>query len=372
MGLMVTSKEISSSKEPFVLSIGGGKGGVGKSMVSSNLAVQYARAGMKVVLFDLDFGAANLHTIFGIRHPEKGLGEFFMTPRSKLKDYIVETSVENLSLAPSCGFVSGLANLKYAHKIKLINQIRTLDADLVLLDLGAGSSYNVIDFFSMTQAGIVVTSPEPTSVVNAYEFLKNVIYRVLFRMFRNYDEVTDALKHFSAPSSEETAFTVEDLIAEIAKKNQWAADNVREVCKDFDVYVIFNQARKYNDVYLIERLREISKKYLSLDINFGGMVFYNEEVSTSVFKMKPISILEPSSITVHSIKNIASYIMSHVIHKMTTGERLKNFNQQLSWVTSNARSDFEANLLLQKRMQREMIRQALPQGSNVSLQDSAM
>src|ERR1700722_16095086 len=118
--------------EPLIIAIGGGKGGVGKSMVSSNLAVQYAQAGLQVVLIDLDVGAANLHTIFGIRQPPKGLGDYFTTPRSQLTDYFIDTNIPNLKLVPGSGFVPELANLKHVQKVKIITQIKNLSTDLVL------------------------------------------------------------------------------------------------------------------------------------------------------------------------------------------------------------------------------------------------
>src|SRR3989339_539924 len=126
----MTSKSSSEQSEPLMMAIGGGKGGVGKSMISSNLAVQYALAGLKVIVIDLDFGAANLHTIFGLRQPSKSLGDYFSSPKSQLKDYFVPTSLDNLTLVPSSGFVPELANLKHQQRVKLINQIKTLEADL--------------------------------------------------------------------------------------------------------------------------------------------------------------------------------------------------------------------------------------------------
>ena len=203
--------------EPILLAIGGGKGGVGKSMVSTNLAVHYTEAGLKTVLLDLDFGAANVHTIFGVRQPEKGLGDYFTTPRSQLEDFLIDSKLENLQLGAGSGFIPQLANLPHMKRTKLIKQIKSLPADLVMLDLGAGSSTNVIDFFSMTHAGIVVSTPEPTAIVNAYEFLKNVIYRILFRMFRNQPEITEILKISISPNNSLGITTIAELISEVEK-----------------------------------------------------------------------------------------------------------------------------------------------------------
>jgi flagellar biosynthesis protein FlhG len=353
---------------PLVISIGGGKGGVGKSMVSSNLAVQYAQAGMKVILLDLDFGAANLHTIFGQRQPATGLGEYFTTPRSQLQNYLMETELPNLFLVPGSGFVPELANLRHMQKLKLINQIRKLDADLVMLDLGAGSSNNVVDFFSMTQAGMVVTTPEPTAIVNAYEFLKNVVYRILFRMFRNDKEISRTLKLSTIPNNALNISTVADLIYEVKKTNPWAAKNIEDVCKDLDFYIIFNQARKHNEAHLGTKLRNICLKHLCLNLNYSGIIYFNEEVPASVFKMRPISLSSPESVTSKTITRIATHTMKHILNKAVKGEGDEPFEQQLARVMKYARFDFESNLLVQKSIERKRLQERItPSGNLVNL-----
>ena len=353
-----TTKPESVKMDPIILGIGGGKGGVGKSMVSANLAVQYAQAGLKVILLDLDFGAANLHTIFGLRQPEKTLGDYFTSARSQLEDYLIHTEVDNLLFAPGSGFVPELANLKHLQKTKLINHIKALDAHIVLLDLGAGSSINVVDFFSMTNAGIVVTTPEPTAIVNAYEFLKNVMYRIFFRMFRNHEQIVSILKISTAPNNPLNISTIADLIDAIAKENPWIAESAKEVCKDLDFHVLFNQARKAGDAQLVAKLQDISKKHLCLDLNYAGLIFHNEEVSASVFKMRPISLESPSSITAQTLKRAAMQILNQVVRKMGAeekpneeqgierqGEKRELFEAQLTRVISQAHQDFEKTIL---------------------------
>ncbi len=348
----MTSKSSSEQSEPLMMAIGGGKGGVGKSMISSNLAVQYALAGLKVIVIDLDFGAANLHTIFGLRQPSKSLGDYFSSPKSQLKDYFVPTSLDNLTLVPSSGFVPELANLKHQQRVKLINQIKTLEADLVLLDLGAGSSSNVVDFFSMCHAGIVVATPEPTAVLNAYEFLKNVIYRIFFRVLRDEKKLTEILKDSIRPNNEHGIRTIHDLLAVIAKKNAWAAETLKDICKDLSFHLIFNQARKTADVQLGNKLNQICTKYLNVGLNFSGVVFFNEEVPTCVYKMSPISLAAPDSVTSQTIKNISVITFNRVVRTVNGDSCEDSFEQQIASVDRHAKVDFEQNLLTQRRLHR--------------------
>ncbi|MBB64453.1 MAG: hypothetical protein CMO81_05270 [Waddliaceae bacterium] len=357
---------MTQEKEPIIFSIGGGKGGVGKSMVSANLAVQYAQAGLKVILLDLDFGAANIHTIFGIRQPKAGLGNYFTSPKTHLSDYVLDTNIKNLQIVPGSGFVPELANLKYFQKVKLVRHIRQLDADLVLLDLGAGSSYNVIDFFSMSHASIIVTSPEPTAIVNAYEFLKNVVYRVLFRMFRNQDEILEIIKASTVPQNTYDIASIDDLIKVIGKKEPWIAEQIQELCNSLDFYVVFNQARNAENARLGSKLQEICQRYLHLKLNYSGIIFHNEEVSASIFKMSPISVHLPDSITSQVLQRISIQIFNQVAQKMLKGQNNESFEDQLNRVLSHAKKDYAQNLLTQRRIQREIDRSKFVNNSSLN------
>jgi flagellar biosynthesis protein FlhG len=162
-----------------VVAIGGGKGGVGKSLLSANLGIALSKRGARVVLVDLDLGGANLHTCLGVGQPQVTLSDFVDRRVLRLEDVLVPTPHERLSLIS--GAMDGLdsANPKHSQKTKLIRNLRNLDVDYVLLDLGAGTSFNVLDFFLVADTGVVVMLPEPTSIENAYRFIKAAFFRRL-------------------------------------------------------------------------------------------------------------------------------------------------------------------------------------------------
>lgn len=122
-----------------VIAVGGGKGGIGKSLLSANLGIALARRGARVVLVDLDLGGANLHTCLGVGQPKVTLSDFIDRKVQNLEDVLVPTPFERLSLVS--GAMDGLdaANPRHAQKSKLIRNLRLLDVDYVLLDLGAGT-----------------------------------------------------------------------------------------------------------------------------------------------------------------------------------------------------------------------------------------
>ncbi|MCL6620958.1 MAG: P-loop NTPase [Syntrophobacterales bacterium] len=118
-------------------SIGGGKGGVGKSVFTLGLGICLARLGKKVILVDADLGGANLHTLMGVRYPPLTLEDFLLKRVSRLEDLIIETQIAGIGLICGADDILGAANPTYAQKVRLLNQIEDLPADLVLLDLGA-------------------------------------------------------------------------------------------------------------------------------------------------------------------------------------------------------------------------------------------
>src|SRR5204862_3174172 len=131
-----------STEGARIVAVGGGKGGVGKSLVAANLAVALADSGRRVVLVDADLGAANQHTLFGIDQSNSGIQQLLAHEVKHLDDVAIPTAVPNLRIVVGSGAVPGAANINHGQKQKLLRHIRGLDADLVVVDVGAGTSHN--------------------------------------------------------------------------------------------------------------------------------------------------------------------------------------------------------------------------------------
>ncbi len=132
-----------------IWAVGGGKGGVGKSFIATNLACALASQGYKVTLMDADLGGADVHTLFGIRYPRYTLNDFLKKRVEKFSDILIPTALHNLHLICGASNLLELANPKYAQKQKLIRGISSLNTDFILIDIGAGASLNNLDFFNM-------------------------------------------------------------------------------------------------------------------------------------------------------------------------------------------------------------------------------
>jgi MinD-like ATPase involved in chromosome partitioning or flagellar assembly len=158
---------------PDVWAIAGGKGGVGKSVVAANLALSVAQCGLRCLLVDADLGGGNQHTLFGERVPDVSLDGFISGETTALAASMRPSKYyAGLTLAYTRCDTLGAANPKHSQKQKLIRQLGKVDCDVVILDLGAGTSFNTLDLFLSARVRLVVTTPEPTAVQNAYGFIK--------------------------------------------------------------------------------------------------------------------------------------------------------------------------------------------------------
>jgi MinD-like ATPase involved in chromosome partitioning or flagellar assembly len=166
--------------------MGGGKGGIGKTFFTANLAAVAARAGRRVIGIDADLGGANLHTALGVRGGARvNLGDFLEDRVVDLERVAVETSIPGLRLILGALGNAGETITTSQQRVALVRAIRCLEADLVVLDLSSGIERSTLDLFVAADSSFVVTTPEPTAVENAYAFLRAAFYRRMGQALRD-------------------------------------------------------------------------------------------------------------------------------------------------------------------------------------------
>ena len=168
---IMQQKEEQAKEAARVIAVTSGKGGVGKSSVSVNLAIQFARMGKSVVILDADFGLANVEVMFGVI-PKYNLSDLLYNGR-ELKEIICE-GPEGIQFISGGSGIANLANFDKEQVKRLINKMTELEkiADIVIIDTGAGINPSVMEFLISSPETILVTTPEPTSVTDSYALLK--------------------------------------------------------------------------------------------------------------------------------------------------------------------------------------------------------
>jgi flagellar biosynthesis protein FlhG len=290
-----------------LLPVASGKGGVGKSVVAANLGIALAALGRSVVLVDMDLGGSNLHTCLGIRNRHAGLGDFVWKRERSIPDLLVETGFERLWLVPGDGLLPGTANLEWFVKKRLLRGLESLPADFAILDLGAGSSFNVVDFFLSTSDGMIVVRPEITSILNAYSFLKTAAFRVLVRSTRDKGPCREAVMGFATSKTEGRGQSFLDFARDLASRFPEGASALERL-GELRPRAVMNMGREGSDAALGNRLRDIALKNLGIPVEFSGYLLEDPAVPASVASRTPLCASDPDSPFARGIGALAARI----------------------------------------------------------------
>jgi flagellar biosynthesis protein FlhG len=289
--------------------IGGGKGGVGKSIVTLMLGASLARQGKKVILVDADLGGSNLHTLAGIRYPPYTLADFINRRVERIEDILIDTLVEDMKLICGADDILGIANPKGTQKTRLFNHLSKLDADFILLDLGAGTSFTSMDFFLYAPNKIVVLTPQITSIQNAYGFIKASLFRRLNRVFSKNPEGLELIKRVSNPVTEESIDSIERL-KEVFKSLEIEQQSKLENClEELRIKIIVNMVREDRERKVGDIVKNVARNYLSLSLENLGIVQYDKILSMSINNMPEFLTQKRDSISGICFYDIAGKII---------------------------------------------------------------
>lgn len=295
----------------YRIPIASGKGGVGKTLLTANLGIALAQQHKTVVLVDLDLGGSNLHTVLGIRNNHRGIGHFINRQAESLEELVVETAQERLFFISGDGLLSGTANLPYWRKKALLEQLDSLTADFVLLDLGSGTSYNTLDYFLTSPAGLIVTSPDTTAILNAYSFLKASMFRLLQRSFPGRSAERAEVVDFMQEKVEGQDRSIATLVRRIGDINAESGRIAEEALAGFRPRVVMNMGRSAQDIRLGGRLRQVVKNNLETDVEFIAYLPYDELASRSALERSATLLTYPQS----NYSGAVSQCATRVIHE---------------------------------------------------------
>jgi flagellar biosynthesis protein FlhG len=305
--------QIQSDDQKIIWTIGGGKGGSGKSFITANIGICLSKLGVRVILIDADLGGANLHTFLGIAPPALSLSDFIKKRVSHLQDVLIPTGIPNLQLLTGAQDLLNAVDAKSVQKRKVLNSIQGLEGDYILVDLGGGNSLSVLDFFLMSDGGILMVTPEPTSIENTYRFLKSAFYRRLRQSVSSYP-VKSLIDEAMDRKNEVGIQNPHDLFKEVTKIDEEDAKRMIEETENFHPNLILNQVHSKKDIEIGFSIRSACQKYFGIRLHYLGYVVYDQEVGQSVRKRRPLVLEKTQSRAAQCVREIASKLANR--HRM--------------------------------------------------------
>lgn len=289
-----------------VISIGAGRGGVGKSLLTVNLGVYLAQLGRSVLIADVDPAGSDLHAIVGLDVAP-------VPSREQIEDDAVEpvaTPVPGLRLMPASYDPSGSTRIRPSKKARLLTRLRELGADYILLDLGAGSSQASLDFFLASDVRLCVTTPEPAAIESTYRFLRALYVRKLRRALskerfklRLLERALASLPPLPAPPAiVEAVARLDPSIAALAASELYRTRPALAV----------NQTRVRGDLELGPSMRIVADRYLGIDVDWLGHVDHDDAVWLTVRRRRPLLIDSPTSKSARNVERIARRVLALV------------------------------------------------------------
>ncbi len=299
-----TKDDIHSLKE--IWAIGGGKGGIGKSFISCGIAHTLAKLGKRVVLVDLDLGSANLHTCLGLGFPKHTLSDFISSRVASIEQLLTPTLDPNLKFISGAHDALNVASLDEFTLQRIKHALKGLNYDYLLLDLGAGTSVPTLDFFTFADRSLLGLTPEPTSIENAYRFLKSAFYHKLkgiehcFKAEKIVEEAMDQRNNKGIRSPW-------DLIHYLSKSHPHVGCKIEAELKKLNIHLIVNQVRSTEDLQIGESVEQICRKYFGLYTKYAGYLDWDDAVWQALRKGRPLVVECPQN---HVVKQLRDIVMS--------------------------------------------------------------
>lgn len=292
-----------------ILPIASGKGGVGKSLLSANLAIALGQAGKKVVLADLDLGASNLHLALGHNVKNNSIGTY-LTDKSSFQSIIEPTEYDNVSFIAGDSQIPGLTTLKAAQKTKLLRNFHSIDADFLILDLGAGTHQIILDMFLQSPQGILVTAPTVTATLDGYLFLKNSVFRLLNTTYKRGSAGHQYLEQLKTNSDAMKSIYIPKLVDQLSVVDPVNTGLFKTRMNQFKPRLVMNMIDDPKDADRAQRIRNSCSQYLGMDLEYLGLMYRDQLQDKALSSRLPVIIYKPNCVLSQAIYRIAEKVIA--------------------------------------------------------------
>ncbi len=290
-----------------IIPIASGKGGVGKSLVSANLAIALGKLGKSVILADLDLGASNLHLVLGQQSPKAGMGTY-LNGNTDFNSIILPSDYTNVHFIPGDSEIPGLTAIKLSQKNDVIKKLQSVQADFLILDLGAGTHTSILDFFLLSPQGIIVTAPTVTATLNGYLFLKNAVFRLMYNTFKKTSKAYKFLESLKADSQSLQKLYIPKLIESITAIDPESASLFTRRMKQFRPRLIMNLIDDPKDADKAQKIRRSCTEYLGLELEHLGVMYRDSLQDIALASRLPITVYKPQAMLSQALFRIAEKI----------------------------------------------------------------
>jgi flagellar biosynthesis protein FlhG len=298
-----------------VIAVGGGRGGVGKSLIAVNLAVYVAQLGRAVLLIDADPSGAALHTVLGLDLP---------TSQATAEDpddeelVPIATQIPGLELVPQAYRVGSTVPIRPGRKPRWTRQVQKLDVDYVIIDLGSGTAPATLDLFLSADIAIAVSSPEPPSIETTYRFMRASFLRLMRRSLTK-----DRFKMRLLERAEAELGPLpppQDLVRALARYDSALGMLAATELSRLRPRLVVNNARLRPDSDLGPAMCDMAERYLGVNFDYVGHIEQDDAVWLSVVHKRPLLIDSPTSKSARNLERIARRVLALATTRETVRE----------------------------------------------------
>ena len=293
------------NKTDLLLPVGGGKGGVGKSLLTMNLGLILAERDLRVILADLDLGASNLHTLLGLKNLRPGLGRLLVDKNLSVPELVYPTPWPNLAYIPGDNQTPGSANPLTTQKLKIIRGLRSINADALICDLGAGAHSMVLDFFLISPRGLVLFTPELPSLLNAFTFVRQSLYTALVRLLGDNRYAKEVLRDYRTSPLGPDGWSVERLMEEMERHSPESTRLIENFLDWWRPGLVISQVAAPAELKAMSQLTELINKKLSVRAVKLGCLPQDDQVAVAVRARRPIAAVAPGCPYLQAVDQLA-------------------------------------------------------------------